>query len=119
MSDGIVYRRGCHHVTRRNYPRRPLPMSMYGVAVVPLIRKLNGCCTQVWYADNSVAAGRIKQVQQWWETLTKESPRFGYFVNPHKTWLVTKEADLEAATSLFARRGLASHQRAGLTYEQP
>ena len=40
----------------------PLAMPMYGVAVVPLIRRLDGCCTQVWYADDSAAAGKITQV---------------------------------------------------------
>ena len=83
-----------------------LAMPMHGVAVVPLTRRLDGCCTQVWYADDSAAAGKITQVWQWWETLAKEGPRFGYFVNPDITWLVTKEAHLEAATSLFAGIGV-------------
>ena len=38
--------------------------------------------------------------------LTKEGPTCGYFVNPDKTWLVTKEANLEAATSLFTGKGV-------------
>ncbi len=35
----------------------PLAMAMYGLATVPLIRKLDGTCRQIWYADDSAAWG--------------------------------------------------------------
>ena len=48
-----------------------LAMPRYSLAVIPLIRRLNGICRQVWYADDSAAIGKITQVREWWETLTK------------------------------------------------
>ena len=39
----------------------PLAMAMYGLATIPLIRRLDGLCTQVWYADDSATH---------WETCT-------------------------------------------------
>ena len=43
----------------------PLAMPMYGLATIPIIRKLNGLCKQVWYADDSVAIGTIGQLHNW------------------------------------------------------
>ena len=47
----------------------PLAMAMYGLATIPLIRRLEGLCTQVWYADDSMAAGKLTQLRQWWDKL--------------------------------------------------
>ena len=40
----------------------PLAMPMYGLATIPLIRRLDGLCKQIWYADNSAAIGTVKQL---------------------------------------------------------
>ena len=66
---------------------------MYGLATIPLNRRLDGLCTQVWYADDSAAIGKLTQLWEWWDKLTTDGPRFGYFANPSKTWLVIKDAD--------------------------
>ena len=68
----------------------PLAMPMYGLATIPIIRKLDGLCKQVWYADDSSAIGTIGQLHDWWNKLAAIGPAFGYFPNPSKTWLVTK-----------------------------
>ena len=60
----------------------PLAMAMYGLATIPLIQKLNGPCKQVWYADDSAAFGSLEHLRSWWDRLTTEGPRFGYFANP-------------------------------------
>ncbi len=46
----------------------PLAMAMYGLASVPLIRKL---CKQVWYADDSAAIGPLNKVKDWWKIRTR------------------------------------------------
>ncbi len=50
-----------------SYPKKvlytqgdPLAMPMYGLATI--IRKLDGLCKQVWYADDSAAIGTIGQL---------------------------------------------------------
>ena len=40
----------------------PLAMPMYGLATIPLIRRLDGLCKQIWYADNSAAIGTVEQL---------------------------------------------------------
>ena len=60
----------------------------------------------MWYADDSMAAGKLAQLRKWWDTLTSEGPRFGYFANASKTWLVTKNGLLEEARAIFANSGV-------------
>ena len=57
----------------------PLAMVIYGLATIPLIRKLDGILTQVWYADDSMAAGKLSNIREWWDKLTSEGPYYGYF----------------------------------------
>ena len=84
----------------------PLAMAMYGLATIPLIRRLNGLCKQVWYADDSTAFGSLEQLRGWWDRLTAEGPSYGYFANPVKTWLVTKDKHLENAKTIFTNSGV-------------
>ncbi len=85
----------------------PLAMAMYGLATIPLIRRLERHCKQVWYADDSAAIGHIDNICNWWKTLVKEGPQYGYFPNPTKTWLVVKEQYLTYAKSIFANTGVS------------
>ena len=78
-----------------------LIMAMYALATIPLIKKLKGNSKQIWYADDAAAIGRITDLREWWDHLTTEGPGFGYFPNPSKTWLVTKEGCYAAGISTF------------------
>ena len=89
----------------------PLAMAMYGLAKIPLIQKLNGPCKQVWYADESAAFGSLEHLRSWWDRLTTEGPRFGYFANPSKTWLVTKECCNAAKIFAGSAINITSHGR--------
>ena len=77
---------------------------MYPIATIPLIRKLN-CkvddVKQVWYADDASATGKITQVRKWWNYISSEGPKYGYYANASKTWLVTKEKFLATAITNF------------------
>ena len=84
----------------------PLAMAMYGLATIPLIRRLDGFCRQVWYADDSATFGSLEHLYSWWNRLTTEGPSFGYFANPSKTWLVTKDLHLKNAVKIFAGSGV-------------
>ena len=91
----------------------PLAMPMYVLATIPLICKLDGPCKQVWYADDSAAFGTLEQLRNWWDRLITVGSQFGYFANPHKTWLVTKHQFLHNAENIFADSGvnITSHGR--------
>ena len=83
-------------------------MPMYALATVPLIKNLQSYedVKQIWYADDASAVGTITRLHKWWNHLTKIGPRFGYFANPTKSWLVTKEKHLTSATATFANTGV-------------
>ncbi len=86
----------------------PLAMPMYALAIMPLVRKLqsrSGDVTQIWYADDAAATGKLIGLHEWWTHLTNLGPKFGYFVNPTKTWLITKEDQLATAEHVFANTG--------------
>ena len=87
----------------------PLAMPMYALATIPLIKKLHSSLddvSQIWYADDASAAGTINKLYQWWTQLTSLGPKFGYFANAVKTWLVTKEEHISTAAALFANTGV-------------
>ena len=48
----------------------------------------------------------MEHLQCWWDKLTTEGTRFGYFVNPSKTWLVIKDRYYEEASRSFAGSGI-------------
>ena len=62
----------------------PLAMSMYAIAILPLIMELDNLSKQLRFADDAAAAGRLQAVEQWWDMLAERGPKYGYFVNPSK-----------------------------------
>ena len=84
----------------------PLAMPMYGLATIPLIRKLDKLYKQIWYADDSAATGTVEQLYAWWNRLAAYGPAFGYFPNPSKTWLVIKQSHFDEESNMFAWSGV-------------
>ena len=83
----------------------PLAMPMFALATIPLIRSLHDAVEellQIWYADDACGAGKINRLREWWDQINLLGPKFGYFPNATKTWLVTKEDCLSAAQAAFA-----------------
>ena len=68
----------------------PLAMPMFAIGVVPLIRHLHCTACQVWYADDSAAAGSLLELHQWWDRLNQLRHKFGYFVKSKKTHLLSE-----------------------------
>ena len=65
----------------------PLASPMYALATIPLIKKLHGYfgdVSQVWYADDASAAGKIARLHEWWNELASHGPKFGYFPSATK-----------------------------------
>lgn len=79
----------------------PLAMAMYAIGTLPLTLKLHGDVTQVWYADDESAAGRNSDLRVWLDSLISCGPHYGYYPNPHKTWLVVKPEHLPTAEEHF------------------
>ena len=82
----------------------PLAMPFYALATRPLIDSLSRDTLelrQIWYANDASAGGKLTNLNKWWDNLSCEGPSFGYFVNPQKTWLVTKDNFLSSASEMF------------------
>jgi len=95
----------------------PLSMSIYGIAILPLISHLDGLCRQLWFADDASAGGRVEFLREWWRKLKELGPAYGYHPNPSKTWLLVKEQCLEKAKDIFNGYGInitsAGHRHLG------
>ena len=76
----------------------------YALATIPLVKKLYchlGDVSRVWYADDASAVGKIDRLHEWWSQLVSQGPKFSYFPNAIKTWLVTKEKHHATATTFL------------------
>ena len=77
----------------------PLAMSMYGIALLPLMDLVNEGVLQIWYADDGNAAGSIESLRNLFGELPLRGPAFGY--NISKWHLITKVSSLDKAKDLF------------------
>ena len=87
----------------------PLAMALYGIATVPMIRRLqesNPSVAQVWYADDDSAGGRVSSLSTYWGDISQLGPDYGYFPNPQKSMLLVKPEHEEEAQRLFSATGV-------------
>jgi len=96
----------------------PLAMAFYAAAMMPLVDRLQTSCpttTQKWYADDDAAAGKVRNLHQYWTNIEVEGPKFGYYPNATKSILLVKPGFIDEATALFAGSGVAITSE-GATY---
>ena len=55
----------------------------------------------VAFADDFGVVGELKSLLQWWATLLKVGPKFSYFPEPAKSWLITKPETHAVGKELF------------------
>ena len=81
----------------------PLAMPFYALATIPLIKTQANIpdTKQIWYADDSTAAGSLKGLRTWWDSISTKGPSFGYFANDLKSWLITKPSLKSKAEDVF------------------
>ena len=87
-------------------------MLMYACSIKPLIDYLGKPSTyenktteiprQIWYADDSGAAGKLNSIYTWWNELLKIGPLLGYNPQPDKCHVIVKtQEDYLRACELF------------------
>lgn len=94
----------------------PLSMFLYGLTLVPLIKKLQHLhpnCTQIFFADDGNAGGTWAQLRQYWSSLCKLGPQYGYFPNSTKTKLLVPEQSLQNAQSYLRLHRLQFQLKTG------
>ena len=82
----------------------PLAMVFYAIATLPMIArcKVEELLGEEWFADDATGAGGVIDLRTWWDRLNTEGPKFGYFPNGEKTWLVVKEKHYDDALNAFS-----------------
>jgi len=78
-------------------------MLMCMLTTIPLFNCLNVAqgLKQVCYADDATTSESLSSLQTWWDHLSSVGPAFGYHANATKTWLLTKEDQVDRAKVLF------------------
>ena len=78
-------------------------MGFYACGTIPLIDSGNieRKVTQIWYADDSAAGGKLEEMRKWWDNLCIKGPLFGYNPKSSKTWVIVKPEHEEKARNLF------------------
>ena len=83
-------------------------MAIYAIGITPLLDILikilsssDTTTTMVAFADDITGAGKISTLKKWWNKLCDICPKFGYFPQPSKSWLIVKENHLTTASEVF------------------
>ena len=84
-------------------------MPVYDLSVVPLLlmvleinnSKTNSDAKMVAYADDFFAAGSISSLKYWLDTLCELGPKFGYFPEPTKSWVIEKSNCYDKTIHIF------------------
>ena len=86
----------------------PAAMVIYAIAIIPLILMLveirmqdNNHTKKAAYADDLTVAGPIDQIRIWWNTLCRLGPKFDYFPEGCKSWIIVRENAKERAQTIF------------------
>ena len=58
------------------------------------------------YADDLFGAGSILGLKRMWDFIKNEGPKFGYFQEEKKTWLIVKPEFFSEAKKVFSNTGL-------------
>ncbi len=67
-------------------------MSMYAIAVTPLIHQLEVSeVKQVRFADDATAGGTLANLKEWWNHIVQLRINYRNHLNSSKTWLIVKE----------------------------
>ena len=72
-------------------------MPWYSLSTTSIIKKLRQALPsvrQVWLADDASAAGKVKELCEWFKLLTEEGKKHGYHVNGAKSWLIVKSEQI-------------------------
>ena len=62
----------------------------------------------VAYAESFTTGGTVKDLKYWWEPLWELGPKFGYYFEASKTWLILKNNFYDIAISTFKRKKISN-----------
>ena len=72
-------------------------MAVYALGIVPLIMTMIELVTtkcnnikMIVFADDIIAARKLKSVFHWWAAITWNRTKFGYLPEPTNSWFITE-----------------------------
>ena len=76
----------------------PIAMAGYAITIIPMMLIIleitadlpDNETKMAAYADDLTAAGSLESLKCWWDTLCKLGPKFGYYPQATKSWLIVK-----------------------------
>ena len=86
----------------------PLAMIVYSIGILPLIKNPKWAIpdiTQPRYADDAGSLGTFARLENYFDLLTRQSPRWGYHPEPIKSVLVVPQKNIEARKLFRVRHG--------------
>ena len=92
---------------------------IYGTGMLPLGEGMRAAIPQTlqpWFADDSASAGKARHNAACLKYLMKHGPRYGYHINPGKSWYICKEEVEEEARAAFAEHNLKIQFTRGHAY---
>jgi len=96
-----------------------LAMSLYGVALMPLVSKMRNAipkALQPWYCDDAGAAVKAVSNARCLDFLMKFRPTYGYFPEPSKSYYICKVEDEKVARAAFEGFSLEIYYSEGQRY---
>ena len=86
----------------------PIAMLIYAIAIIPLILRSveeveskHKFAKIAAFADDIAGAGKLNGLRILWDEICRLGPKYGYFPQPSKTWLIVKEEHRNNANEIF------------------
>ena len=96
--------RSCEGTTQGD----PIAIAVYAIAIITMIlmivditSKIDDSTKTAAYADDATTAGKVIQLKNWWRTLCMLGPKFGYYPEASKSWLIVKEKAKQHTFTVF------------------
>ena len=81
-------------------------MPSYALAILPLLQSSDTKLRRMAFADDFRGSSKLEEIRQWWGYIGSNGPKYGYYPNATKSWLVVKPEFLKEAERLFAGTGI-------------
>ena len=84
----------------------PTAMATYALGLTPLLEELLHfellhTVKLVAFAGDLTGAGKLQSLKQWWEKLAEIGPKYGYYPQSKKSYVIVKNEHLSAANTIF------------------
>ena len=70
-------------------------MAYYAIGIKSLMDRLEETdIIQEWFTDDAACLGELLHIKKWWDRNNDLGPKYGYFPNASKCWLICKTEEI-------------------------